>query len=84
MAVYPAFLALQKRNLLLVGAVIVLVLGVIHAVICAPQGTLYAPLSPVCLRYTGMSFVYQFSGIYACGPPPLIVTALLAAEGGGP
>lgn len=31
-----------------------------------------------------MSFVYQFSGIYASGLTPLIVTALLAAGGRTP
>jgi MFS family permease len=83
-AVYPAFLAFSTRDPLLAGLVIVLVLGVIHAVIYAPQGTLYAQLSPVRLRYTGMSFVYQFSGIYASGLTPLLVTTLLAIEGGAP
>ncbi|WP_243794204.1 MFS transporter [Saccharopolyspora gloriosae] len=84
LSVYPAFLAFQTRSPLLTGVVIVLVLGVIHSVIYAPQGTLYAQLSPVRLRYTGMSFIYQFSGIYASGLTPLIVTALLAAGGGTP
>ncbi|MGW0894462.1 MFS transporter [Saccharopolyspora sp. NPDC002578] len=84
LSVYPAFLAFQTRSPLLTGLVIVLVLGVVHSVIYAPQGTLYAQLSPVRLRYTGMSFIYQFSGIYASGLTPLIVTALLAAGGGSP
>ncbi|TDD56124.1 MFS transporter [Saccharopolyspora elongata] len=84
LSVYPAFLAFQTRDPLLIGLVIVLVLGVVHAVLYAPQGTLYAQLTPVRLRYTGMSFVYQFSGIYASGLTPLIVTALLAAGGGSP
>ena len=83
-AVYPAFLAFQTRDPLVVGAVIVLVLGVVHAVIYAPQGTFYAQLSPVRMRYTGMSFIYQFSGIYASGLTPLLITALLAAGGGSP
>lgn len=84
LSVYPAFLAFQLRSPLLTGVVIVLVLGVVHSVIYAPQGTFYAQLSPVRLRYTGMSFIYQFSGIYASGLTPLIVTALLAAGGGTP
>ncbi|MEV0701931.1 hypothetical protein AB0I53_29010 [Saccharopolyspora sp. NPDC050389] len=50
----------------------------------APRGTLCAQLTPVRLRYTGMSFVYQFSGIYASGLTPLIVTGLLAVGGGSP
>ncbi|MEV0081308.1 MFS transporter [Saccharopolyspora sp. NPDC050642] len=84
LSVYPAFLAFQTRDPVLIGLVIALVLGVVHAVLYAPQGTLYAQLAPVRLRYTGMSFVYQFSGIYASGLTPLIVTALLAAGGGSP
>ena len=84
LSVYPAFAAFQTRNVVLIGLVLVLVLGVIHAVLYAPQGTLYAQLAPVRLRYTGMSFVYQFSGIYASGVTPLVVTALVAAGGGTP
>jgi MFS family permease len=84
LSVYPAFAAFRTRDPLLIGVVLVLVLGVVHAVLYAPQGTLYAQLSPVRMRYTGMSFVYQFSGIYASGLTPLIVTSLLAAGGGTP
>jgi MHS family shikimate/dehydroshikimate transporter-like MFS transporter len=29
------------------------------------------------VRYTGISFVYQFSGIFASGLTPIIATALL-------
>lgn len=83
-SVYPAFLAFETRDPLVCALVLVLVLGVVHAVIYAPQGTLYAQLSPVRSRYTGMSCVYQFSGIYASGITPLIVTSLLAAGGGTP
>ncbi|GAA4857603.1 MFS transporter [Saccharopolyspora rosea] len=84
LSVPPAFLAFQTRDPLLSGVVIVLVLGVVHAVLYAPQGTLYAQLSPVRLRYTGTSFVYQFSGIYASGLTPLVITALVDAGGGSP
>ncbi|TDD01162.1 MFS transporter [Saccharopolyspora terrae] len=83
-SVYPAFLAFQTRDVLLTGLIIVGVLGVVHALLYAPQGTLYAQLAPVRSRYTGMSFVYQFSGIYASGLTPLIITALIAAGGGSP
>lgn len=83
-SVYPAFLAFQTRDVLLSGLIIVGVLGVVHALLYAPQGTLYAQLAPVRSRYTGMSFVYQFSGIYASGLTPLVITALIAAGGGSP
>ena len=36
------------------------------------------------MRYTGISFVYQFSGIFASGITPLVATALLKSGGGEP
>ena len=36
------------------------------------------------VRYSGISFVYQFSGIFASGITPIIATALLAQGGGQP
>lgn len=84
LSVYPAFLAFQTGNPVLVGLVLVLVLGVVHSVLYAPQGTLYAQLTPVRSRYTGMSFVYQVSGIYASGLTPLLITSLLVVGGGTP
>ena len=36
------------------------------------------------MRYTGLSVVYQFSGIYASGLTPLILTALIGAASGSP
>ncbi len=62
----------------------VLVFGVIHALFYGAQGTLYASLYPTEIRYTGLSVVYQFSGIYASGVTPMILTALIAVGGGTP
>jgi len=36
------------------------------------------------VRYTGISFVYQFSGIFASGITPIVATALLKSGGGEP
>jgi hypothetical protein len=47
-------------------------------------GTLYASLFPTRIRYTGLSTVYQVSGIYASGLTPLILTSLIAAGHGAP
>jgi len=44
---------------------------------------LYSLLDPR-VRYTGISFVYQFSGIFASGITPIVATALLAQGGGQP
>jgi MHS family metabolite:H+ symporter-like MFS transporter len=36
------------------------------------------------VRYTGISFVYQFSGIFASGLTPIIATALMRVNQGKP
>jgi len=36
------------------------------------------------VRYTGISFVYQFSGIFSSGITPIVATALLAKGHGQP
>jgi MFS family permease len=82
--VYPVFALFEARNIVLFTVTIVVVFGVGHAMFCGAQGTLYAGLYPPEVRYTGLSFVYQVSGIYASGITPMVVTALIAAGGGKP
>ncbi len=84
LAIFPAFALFGTENLLLFGVAMVVVFGVIHALFYGAQGTLYASLYPTEIRYTGLSVVYQFSGIYASGVTPLILTALIGASGGSP
>lgn len=84
LSIYPAFLGFQSRNPAVVALVFVVTLGIVYAVSLAPEGLLFAQLFPTRTRYTGMSFVFQFSGIYASGLTPLLVTALLAIGGGQP
>jgi MFS family permease len=81
---FPAFALFGTRNLLLFGLAMVVVFGVVHALFYGAQGTLYSALYPTATRYTGLSFVYQFSGVYASGVTPMILTALIAAAGGVP
>jgi MFS family permease len=83
-AVFPVFAMFNTGNLVLFGAGLIVVFGVVHALFYGAQGTLYASLYPTEIRYTGLSVVYQFSGIYASGLTPLILTALIAATGGSP
>lgn len=82
--VYPVFALFETGNIVIFTVAIVAVFGVAHAVFYGAQGTLYAGLYPAEVRYTGLSFVYQFSGIYASGLTPMIVTALIAAGGSTP
>ncbi|OBH33395.1 MFS transporter [Mycobacterium sp. E342] len=83
-AAFPAFALFGTRNLLWFGVALIVVFGVVHALFYGAQGTLYSSLYPTGSRYTGLSFVYQFSGIYASGVTPMIMTALIAALGGAP
>src|ERR1700731_212960 len=81
---FPAFALFGTKNLLLFGLAMVVVFGVVHALFYGAQGTLYSALYPTNTRYTGLSFVYQFSGVYASGVTPMILTALIAAARGAP
>jgi MFS family permease len=81
---FPAFALFGTKNLLLFGLAMVVVFGVVHALFYGAQGTLYSALYPTNTRYTGLSFVYQFSGVYASGVTPMILTALIAAVRGAP
>src|SRR6201997_1499943 len=83
-AAFPAFALFGTKNLVWFGLAMVVVFGVVHALFYGAQGTLYSALYPTGTRYTGLSFVYQFSGVYASGVTPMILTALIAAVGGAP
>jgi MFS family permease len=84
LAAFPAFALFGTKNLIWFGLAMIIVFGVVHALFYGVQGTLYSALYPTNTRYTGLSFVYQFSGIYASGVTPMILTALIAALGGAP
>jgi metabolite-proton symporter len=79
----PAFLALGTADAVVVTVAIVVVLGIFYPMMYGPQAAFYAELFPTRVRYTGISFVYQFSGIFASGLTPLILTYLLDRAGGG-
>ncbi|AFJ37494.1 major facilitator superfamily protein [Mycobacterium intracellulare subsp. yongonense 05-1390] len=81
---FPAFALFGTKKLLWFGLAMIIVFGVVHALFYGAQGTLYSALYPTSTRYTGLSFVYQVSGIYASGVTPMILTALIAAHGGAP
>jgi MHS family metabolite:H+ symporter-like MFS transporter len=49
-----------------------------------PEAALFCDLFDAPVRYTGISFVYQFSGIFASGITPIIATYLIAANGTQP
>lgn len=84
LAVFPVFALLGTRHIAAYAAGMVIAFGVIHAWFYGAQGTLYASLFPTRIRYTGLSTVYQLSGIYASGLTPLILAALIGVGHGSP
>ncbi|WAA09100.1 MFS transporter [Fervidibacillus albus] len=58
--------------------------GIIYASVYGPEAALFSELFEAKYRYTGISFVYQFSGIFAAGITPIIATYLLSLSDGYP
>jgi metabolite-proton symporter len=80
---YPAFAALGTGDPLLITIALVAVLGIAYPVMYGPQAAFYAEMFPTSVRCTGISFVYQFSGIFASGCTPLVLAFLVGQSGGG-
>jgi MHS family shikimate/dehydroshikimate transporter-like MFS transporter len=63
---------------------IIIPFGVLYAAVYGPEAALFCDLFDARVRYSGISFVYQFSGIFASGITPIVATALLRSGGGSP
>ena len=83
-AVFPVFALFGTRNIWLYALATARGVRRHPRAVLRRQGTLYASLYPARIRYTGLSTVYQLSGVYASGLTPLILTALIGAAGGTP
>jgi len=66
---------------LLVWAALIIPFAIFYASVYGPEAALFCDLFRPQVRYTGISFVYQFSGIFASGLTPIIATALLQSYG---
>jgi metabolite-proton symporter len=64
---------------ILVWAALVIPFGILYASIYGPEAALFCDLFKPEVRYTGISFVYQFSGIFSSGLTPLVAAALVQA-----
>lgn len=80
---YPALLIMGTGNTLVIVGTIVVVLGVVYPMIYAPEAALFSELFPTRVRYSGISVVYQVSGIFASGMTPLLLAFLLREANGG-
>jgi MFS transporter, MHS family, shikimate and dehydroshikimate transport protein len=74
---FPAFWLMQSKDPLLIWIAIAVPFAFVYPAVYGPQAALFSELFDTRVRYTGISFVYQFSGIYASGLTPIIATALL-------
>jgi len=81
---FPAFWLMQTKDPMLVWLAIVVPFALVYPAVYGPQAALFSELFDTRVRYTGISFVYQFSGIFASGLTPIIATALLPIGGGKP
>lgn len=79
---YPAFMLIGTGNPLLIFLTIAIVLGIVYPIVYAPESSLFAELFPTWIRYSGISVVYQISGIVASGMTPLILSYLLRVSDG--
>ncbi len=74
---FPAFWLMQTGSPILVWIAIAIPFALVYPAVYGPQAALFSELFDTRVRYTGTSFVYQFSGIFASGLTPIIATALL-------
>ena len=85
LSAYAAFYFLTPgAEKLVLWLAIILPFGVLYASVYGPEAALFCELFEPRVRYTGISFVYQFSGIFASGITPIVATALLEKGGGKP
>ncbi|WP_432261004.1 MFS transporter [Cupriavidus sp. TMH.W2] len=86
LSAFPAFWLMLNSggNTMLLWLSIVVPFGILYAAVYGPEAALFCELFDARVRYTGISFVYQFSGIFASGITPIIATALLKSGGGKP
>lgn len=78
-AALPSFwmMANSGGNVMVIWLGLIIPLGILYAAVYGPEAALFAELFDTNVRYTGISFVYQVSGIVASGITPIIATALL-------
>ncbi|MFM0045883.1 MFS transporter [Paraburkholderia sediminicola] len=78
LSAWPAFAVFHySTSLTAVTATIVIVLGVIYAFVYGPEAAMFCELFDTRVRYSGISIVYQVSGIVSSSITPLVATALL-------
>lgn len=81
--VFPAFWLMSLGTVSAMITVAVC-LGILYAAVLGTEAALFSEQFSTEIRYSGISLVYQFSGIFASGLTPLIASALIIYNGGAP
>ena len=86
MAVAIPFWVLHNfsHNVPLVFLAIALPFGIIYGAAYATMSSLFSGSFEPTVRYSAVSFIYQFSGIFASGLTPMIATMLVSSNDGQP
>ena len=83
--VFPAFAAFSgPMSTPWIWLAIIVPFGIVYPALYGPQAALFSELFDTRVRYSGVSFVYHFSGIFSSGLTPLIMSWLLIKGGGQP
>lgn len=82
----PAFWLIMNNadHIMIIWLAIIIPFGILYSSVYGPEAALFCDLFDAKVRYTGISFVYQFSGIFASGLSPMIATYLLKTGDGQP
>ncbi len=85
-SVYPAFWVFTHMagSKWMVWAAITIPYGIFYAAVYGTVAVFLCELFDARVRYTGISFVYQFSSVTAGGLTPIIATVLVTMNGGNP
>jgi metabolite-proton symporter len=81
---FPSFWLMDTHSTVLVWLAILIPFGIVYPAVYGPEAALFSELFDTRVRYSGVSFVYQASGIFASGLTPIIATWLLSVGGGRP
>ena len=85
-ASFPAFWVIENHadSFFLVCLAIGLPFGILHSAVFGTMASLFSESFAPSVRYSGISFVYQFTAIFASGLTPLFATVLIGWADGEP
>lgn len=81
---FPSFWLMDSHSTYLLWLAILVPFGLVYPAVYGPEAALFSELFDTRVRYSGLSLVYQVSGIFASGLTPIVATALLYAGGQRP